>query len=200
MIVSRSSGWLSRHGKPLLRSYEWHPAVVSPSISLPCSFFLSLFRLRLPHREAASEMERVGEGKDGDREDKRRDRDAYNYLSFYIRELGRLPQAHRSFSSFRIHSLIFSTLLPFFLPPSSPFTLFHSARSLARAVSLFAFLSSSFFFLALSPLLLMKPTMRSRTSARVTNANTNGRIDGRTRAHAYRKAEMKCTRVNERVK
>lgn len=37
MIVSRSSGWLSRHGKPLLRSYECHSASLSSACGAPIS-------------------------------------------------------------------------------------------------------------------------------------------------------------------
>lgn len=77
-IVRRSSGWLSRHGKPLLRSYEWHPAVVSPSLFLflapSLSLSLSLSAAAPPSRSSERDGESWAKEKtDGEREDKRRD-------------------------------------------------------------------------------------------------------------------------------
>jgi len=184
MIVSRSSGWLSRHGKPLLRSYEWHPAVVSPSLFLflAPSVSLSLSAAAPPSR--SSETERASEGKDRRRErkDKRRDRDAYNYLSFYVREPGKPLAACRSFSSSRVRSLIFSTLLSFSFPPSCPLILFHAlTASRARFPSfLFFFL----FFLALSPLLLMAGASDASVYERARDEREHEWTDGHTDTRA----------------
>lgn len=104
-------------------------------------------------------------------------------LAFMYYELGRFPQTRRSFSSFRVHSLIFSTLLPFSLLPSSPLTLFHTARSFARAVSLFSF-SFLFFFLALSSLLLMVGASDAFAYERARDEREHERTDGRTDTRA----------------
>lgn len=88
--------------------------------------------------------------------------------------------ACRSFSSFRVRSLIFSALLLFF--PPSRLSSFSLAASRARFPS-FLFLSSFFFFLRSALFSWLEPAMRPRTSARVTNANTNGRTDGHARMH-----------------
>lgn len=154
----------------------------SLSLSLSRSFFLSLFRL--PHREAASETEGTVEGEDRRREGKIRGETGtlYNYFSFYVREPAR-PVSF-SFSSFRVHSLIFSPFLLLF--PFRPLlALSSTARSLARAVSLFSFSLLFFFLLALGPLLLMVGASDASAyeRARVTNANTNGRTDGHARMH-----------------
>lgn len=152
------------------------------SLFLSRSFFLSLFRL--PHREAVSETERTIEGEDRRREGKIRGETGtlYNYFSFYVRELGEaLARSVRSFSSFRVHSLIFSPLLPFSLPPSSH-TLLH-ARSLARGFPLF-FFSPFFSSCALGPLLLMVGASDASAYERARDEREHERTDGRTRAHA----------------
>lgn len=162
---------------------------LSLSLSLSRSIFLSLSAAAPPSRSSERDGESWAKEKtDGEREDKRRDtRDAYNYLSFYVREPGRCSRKPgRSFSSFRVHSLIFLTLLPFFsfilLLLSVSATL---AASRARFTSFLFFFPRFFFLRSQSPLLLMvgEPAMRPRTSARVTNASTNGRTDGHARMH-----------------
>lgn len=177
---------------------------LSLSLSLSRSIFLSLSAAAPPSRSSERDGESWAKEKtDGEREDKRRDtRDAYNYLSFYVREPGRCSRKPgRSFSSFRVHSLIFLTLLPFFsfilLLLSVSATL---AASRARFTSFLFF--SSFFFLTLSEPSSSHGWRASDASAyeRARDEREHERTDGRTRAHAYRKAETKCTRVNERVK
>lgn len=199
MIVSRSSGWLSRHGKPLLRSYEWHPAVVSPSLLLflAPSFSLSFGRDSPIAKQRARRRARAKEKIDGEREDKGRDRDhAYNYLSFYVRELGRLSQPVVLFLASAFARSSSRALLPFSLSSLSPR---HSLlRARLRAISLFSF-PLLLFFLALCPLLMVGASDASAYE-RARDEREHERTDGRTRAYAYRKAETKCTRVNERVK
>lgn len=178
MIVSRSSGWLSRHGKPLLRFYEWHPAVVLPSLSL------SLLAVAPPSRSHERNEERAeekGEEREMERREwKTRDGDAYNYLAFMYARKGsqssfffqllpsaftRSPSPRRSFFLF----LSFSRFLAVLAASRARFSSFSFSFFFARSV----------FFL--SWLELEQRCVRTRERAR--DEHEHGRTDGQARMH-----------------
>lgn len=179
MIVSRSSGWLSRHGKPLLRFYEWHPAIVlSLSLSLSLFFFHSrgspIAKPRLWKRD---EENRCAKGRDRNGEARETETLVITWL-LCTRE-GGLCSLSFLFLAFALAYLLLVALL-FFLFFSRPRARFFSP--------LFSF--------SRDPLLLLRPELEQRRVP-AHERDQHKHTDERTRAHAYRKAETKCTRVNE---
>lgn len=96
------------------------------------------------------------------------------------------------------------------LQPSCSFSSLRSLIFFLRHRFFFLFFSRPrarfFFFFSFRSLFSPFPSRRSLSLSlsleqrRVPPYDKHKHTDGRTRAHAYRKAETKCTRVNERVK